>query len=782
MDHSFFRPSIANKFVLYLMLFSILPLLAVGGASYYFSRQAITEQAIGFAQETVERRRDTLDLHLSQVENLIVDISGVGEIIDAIRQEDTEVSTYTSLATKARIGYILNSHLNLEGLISLDIYTLNGTHYHVGDTLVAPDRLDDVTRQLVEETRSSGSLIYWAGVRDNINVTSPQRRVISASSLISEINRSTLEQEPLALVVANYSLEKFAEHVQLSDYVPGAYFIVMDGDGNLVAHPDPSLRGMPAQEELQRLMRQNIAGTTLDIEGEEVVANMSNLRSNDWRIGYFVPVRALDQSSQTIGTITFSLLAVCLLIIIAAAIRYSRQVVRPIRQVTNAFEAFEKGTLDPDARLDPDGEDEIAELLRWHNAFLIVNEQQQKAQAALKESQTRFKDFVEASSDWQWETDANHIITTVSQRYFETVDVRREDVIGKSRYDIAKHFDEEEDQTQWENHLQDLKDLKPFRIIYPIEDRQGRIYYIRSSGKPYFDADGTFIGYRGTGTDVSKEIEAEKTLLELNRTLEQHVAERTEELKLEKERAEIANRSKTEFMNNMSHELRTPLNAIIGFSDIMKNGLFGRIENERYSSYVRDIHASGSYLLEIIGDILDVSRIEVGELQLDEGELAIPDLIQSVQSMLEGRLKEGELTFLVDCPQDLPRFRGDARRLKQVLVNLLTNAIKFTEPGGKIRLSARLDEKGDLVLVVRDNGIGIPEEDQERVFEPFGKVEDSFVRSFEGIGLGLPIVKSLVEMHQGRIELNSHPGQGTLVQIHLPADRIITEEFHYLEG
>ncbi|ACJ00097.1 non-motile and phage-resistance protein [Rhodospirillum centenum SW] len=238
------------------------------------------------------------------------------------------------------------------------------------------------------------------------------------------------------------------------------------------------------------------------------------------------------------------------------------------------------------------------------------------------------------------------------------------------------------------------------------------------------------------------------------------------------QQSEMANRAKGEFLANMSHELRTPLNAIIGFSEIIAAQSLGPIGNPAYAEYASDIHDSGRVLLDVINEILDLSAIETGRRELKERTVDIGRVVRGSLRLIRERALQGGVTLETALDETLPLVRADETALKQILSNLLSNAVKFTPPGGRITAGARETEDGRMLLTVRDTGIGMRPEDLAHAMEPFRQVEKPLTRHAGGAGLGLPLVKALVDLHGGSFELESTPDAGTLASVWLPADRV----------
>ena len=245
-----------------------------------------------------------------------------------------------------------------------------------------------------------------------------------------------------------------------------------------------------------------------------------------------------------------------------------------------------------------------------------------------------------------------------------------------------------------------------------------------------------------------------------------------EDLAEARDQAEDANRTKSMFLATMSHELRTPLNAIIGFSELIGGEMFGPVGNDSYREYANDIRDSGQHLLDLINDILDLSKLESGSDELHEDNIDISEIARSAKWLIAGRAQGDNIALETEIADGLPMLFADELKLKQILINLLSNAIKFTDPGGKVTLKVWCSTKGGYVFQVIDTGIGIALEDISKALTPFQQIDNRLNRKYEGTGLGLPLSKSLAEMHGGSLDLQSQVGVGTTVTVRFPAERI----------
>jgi PAS domain S-box-containing protein len=398
----------------------------------------------------------------------------------------------------------------------------------------------------------------------------------------------------------------------------------------------------------------------------------------------------------------------------------------------------------------------ISTVLLWTIGILFATRlfrQQLALDRQLVVSESRFRDFAEVASDWYWEMDADNRITYLSERLYHIVNAAPDDVLGADATDLIRQS--ADDPAQRDDCLHAIKRRQPFRgVCLRFASVEGDEGYGAISGKPMFSAAGDYLGYRGVGSDITAQMHDARMLREA------------------KDRAEVANRAKSEFLANMSHELRTPLNAILGFSDIIRSRIFGSEAIDRYTDYADDIHRSGAHLLGIINDILDLSKIEAGQAELDESYRTLDVIFHEARVLLGDRPSKQGVSFHVAMPEPVPMLRVDERKVTQILVNLLSNAFKFTPPGGNVSLSAELQRDGGLTIVVQDNGIGIAPDHLETVLSPFGQVESAFSRNHHGTGLGLPLAKSMAELHGGTLSLESTAGRGTTVTVTLPRARV----------
>jgi two-component system cell cycle sensor histidine kinase PleC len=381
-----------------------------------------------------------------------------------------------------------------------------------------------------------------------------------------------------------------------------------------------------------------------------------------------------------------------------------------------------------------------------------------RVEQAYRDSEQRFRDFVNASSDRFWETDAEFrftmLVDTNNERRFPPAS----QVIGKTRWEYVG-IDPEDDEN-FAAHLAVLEAQQPFRDFrYVLPAPDGSPRYWRVSGVPIVDAAGRFAGYRGTSTDETAfSAELERAQNELQDALRA---------------AEIANRSKGLFLATVSHELRTPLNAIIGFSELLVNRIFGPLGDPHYEDYARDIQSSGQHLLSLIEDVLDLSRVEMGQIRPRLGRVDLRREARSAIAMVQARRNQDIAEITLEIPTGFPDLNADARLIRQILINLISNAVKFTPPTGRITVSASTDDDG-VLMVVADDGIGIDPKDHAKVLRPFEQADNRLSRRYDGVGLGLPLAKAFVESHGGTLELESAIGVGTTISIRLPPDRIET--------
>ncbi|MCK5777931.1 MAG: PAS domain S-box protein [Rhodospirillales bacterium] len=378
--------------------------------------------------------------------------------------------------------------------------------------------------------------------------------------------------------------------------------------------------------------------------------------------------------------------------------------------------------------------------------------EQKRAEKDLRESRKRLMDFSSTAADWFWEMNADLKYTYVSVDDADVTGLRVADYIGRTHRETHPRRFSENKLRAFEEMLKNHENFNDVRYSHILDD--GREIHLAISGKPVFSDSGQFIGYRGGGRNIASLIETE------------------EALRREKERAEQASRAKSEFLAHMSHELRTPLNAILGFSEIIRQQIFGPVGNGSYLDYASDIHRSGEHLLSLINDLLDLSKIEAGKFDIEEEELALADLVQQSERLFAHRFAQRRIRFEVHISDDAQRIIADRRALSQIFFNLFSNAEKFNKDGGMVTVTVFKAEDGSLCIAIKDTGCGFRIDETDTALAPFGRIENPMTKETPGTGLGLPIVDALTGLHDGRMEISSQIGVGTEVRLVFPESRV----------
>lgn len=498
------RWNITRKFIAYLMFLSVLPLLIIGATSYHISHRALLAEASRYTSALVAGQRDYLDVQLEQIEALIANLSGVEEITDALDDTVSAGDTYADLATQARIGYILNGYSNLRGLVSIDIVTRDGRHYHVGDTLDASAIREDLVAELFVAADNPTGSVYWRGIEHNVNRNSSYRKVVTAAKVLTRTDRQSLQRRPLALLLVNYSAAELHAHFSDIDLGEDAHLMVVDAHQRLLYHPDITLLGARLNEVF--MARTTAPGNTFTdmVDGREMFVSHARSRRSGWTVLGVVPLNTLTAQAATIGTATLLTTTFCLVLVCLVAWSYNREVVAPIRMLTGHFKRLQRGALDPDIQLPVRSGDEIGELSHWFNEFMAVMAARRRSEQALRDSEERFSLAVRGANDgiWDWDVHRNRI-------YFSS---RWKQMLGYQDHELG------DDPTEWLARLH--PDERPlveaaldghlrggsshFAVEHRLRHRDGEYRWVLARGLAVWDESGNAYRMAGSHTEITE--------------------------------------------------------------------------------------------------------------------------------------------------------------------------------------------------------------------------------------------------------------------------------------
>ena len=742
-----YQANLTRQLVVFLLGVSIVPLLVVGYTSTETSKTILQDQVRQNTVELMIKQKDYLDLLLDGIESLIANISSVDDVKKAVL-ESGDGDDYANLYTQARIGYILSGYRNIRGLVSIDVFSLGGVHYHVGDTLNVNELRRDVKEKLFREAFAAQGAVLWPGIDDNVNANSAHAKVITAAKALYRFDVPSLTEKPVGLILVNYSLENFHDHFSPNQSDPASPMLIVDARNRILFHPDRKLAGSSVNSELISRMRGE-SGSFVDfINGQDMFIAYSRSVKSGWTLIRLVPLQSLNAKSDAIRNTTLLVMGVCLLLALILARLYSRRIVEPVIQITDSFKALQRGTLDAKMRLPiPDLRNEISELVSWFNAFLDSQAKRRLVEEQLTESRERYLSVINSISEVIFQTDAAGNWSLLNPAWTKITGYDWETSLG--RHFIDQVYAEDLKLAQ-ELLNSVLNQQAGFRCTLRFVTQTGGICHVDVYASATVDHAGAVSGMAGTLSDVTERVLQDQ------------------ELRRAQAASEAANRAKSEFLANMSHEIRTPLNPILGMTQLLQNTSL----DDEQRDLVNSVHYAGEALLAVINDILDFSKIEAGMLEIENLDFQLTPLVEELSSLVAWKAREKNLLLQHSIDPELPDvLHGDANRIRQVLLNLAGNAVKFTREG-EVAIRVLVREKSAAGCIVRfevkDTGIGLSDAAQARLFQPFVQADGSTTRKYGGTGLGLSICKRLVTLMGGKIGVESVVGRGSLFWFELP--------------
>jgi len=390
--------SLTGKFLLFVLVTSVLPLIIVGLTSFETSKSIIQDEVRQYTEALMDTKKDYMDLLLEEVESLIANISSIEEIKNVVSDKNARPDDYTNLATQAKIGYILSGYSNLKGLVSIDIFTLGGMHYHIGDTLNFKEIREDVKAKILAEATTSKRTVTWTGIEDNVNVNSTHEKVITAAKLFTKFDLQDLQEKPIGLLIVSYSIDNFYDHFSQSKLDQDTTMMIVDQNNRIIFYSDKTKIASEVNGSFMQRLSQSQGSFVDTISGQEMFITYSKSGKNDWTLISFIPVQKLVAKTVAIRNITMIVFSISLVVTLIFALVMSRKVVRPIERITALFKEIKNETIDENMRLtDMASKDEVGELVRWFNTFLDSLGDKKKADEALIESREQLQHAKEIS-------------------------------------------------------------------------------------------------------------------------------------------------------------------------------------------------------------------------------------------------------------------------------------------------------------------------------------------------------------------------------------------------